>query len=235
MTSHVEDYCQAVDALKRRMAHTTFLFYQPIHIAEILHYARTQQLSAPDLLNWLDDKPEESRELRDKVTVELVGRRPTSSIRYQDECLLPKRCRPDCFYPPLHNLNIAMETNKYVEAYIYGTFREGCQTLESFLMSIRGNDSASFFDHLARVKKAHSLFRKASNKLFEIITYALCKTMLRVCGAECAITVPRPLENPLTRDFLKMIAGITHGNTSRSQPADIFRMGLTKQTITALT
>ncbi|GEM_PF-3670180 len=220
------EYKQAVLALQQTIAKSTFLFYKPIHIAEILRHGRTSALSQDALLDYIDKKAARLRDLRDEVTSSLMGRISTSNIRWQDETIFPRGFVAKQVFPRLHELNTASETSGYVEAYIYGSFQDGCQALERFLGSIKADTSTSVLEHL-RLVKSNALFRKVSNKIFEIIAYALCDFMLQECRAECSISItPTALANQVSF-FLERIIGIKRGQTSRRQPATIFRMGLT--------
>lgn len=90
--------------------------YKPIQIAEILY--RDRVYKDIDLSN-LDDYRNQSKKWRDTVTIPLVGRKCTSSARFQDD-LFNDNAIPPKVLVVLGNIN--RRTKGAVEAYIYNQF-----------------------------------------------------------------------------------------------------------------
>lgn len=72
----------AKNALDKIISKSRVHFYKPIQIAEILYRIRTLGDIAP--LN-LESYRNESKRWRDEMTIQLLGRKCTSSARFQDD------------------------------------------------------------------------------------------------------------------------------------------------------
>jgi len=107
----------AKDALDKIIAKSRVHFYKPIQIAEILYRHRTA-LHPIDLLR-LDDYRNQSKKWRDDISIVLLGRKCTSSARFQDD-LFNDNAIPPNILNILGHENVT--TNGAVEAYIYSRF-----------------------------------------------------------------------------------------------------------------
>lgn len=110
---------EAKDALDNVMRLGRVHWYKPIQIAEILYKHRMGEIS--DLRN-LSEYRTKSKHWRDAVSQTLVGRKSTSSAKYQDDIF------SDTAMPPrlIHELGKANSAGKgIVEAYIYSRFSVG--------------------------------------------------------------------------------------------------------------
>ena len=86
--------------------------YKPIQVAEILYRDRVYK----DInLSKLEDYRTQSKKWRDEVTIQLVGRKCTSSARFQDD-LFNENATPPSVLVVLGKEN--RKTNGAVEAYI---------------------------------------------------------------------------------------------------------------------
>src|SRR3990167_743525 len=98
--------------------------YKPIQIAEILfHHRTTRGLDLEDLESYRNI----SKRWRDEISLLLVGRRSTSSQKYQDNIFETNAM------PPALLAQLAVTNKKgkgFVEAYIY-------KALEARLLSVR--------------------------------------------------------------------------------------------------
>src|SRR5260221_7036848 len=101
---------KALDSLiKKSRVH----FYKPIQIAEILyHHRNDRNLDLTDLESYRNI----SKRWRDEVSTRLIGRRSTSSQKYQDN-LFEGNAIPPKTLSELGTINIS--SNGAVEAFIY--------------------------------------------------------------------------------------------------------------------
>ena len=72
----------AKEALDKLIAKSRVHFYKPIQIAEILY--RIRKYGDIEPMN-LEEYRNESKHWRDEVSIQLLGRRCTSSARFQDD------------------------------------------------------------------------------------------------------------------------------------------------------
>jgi len=212
---------QALDSLIRK---SRVHLYKPIQIAEILFRNRTEK-------NWnlndLESYRNVSKKWRDEVSLLLVGRKSTSSQKYQDNIF-----EANAMLPAL--LTQLGEINKkgkgFVEAYIY-------KALEARLSSVREvedyirNSKADTFS----VKKLVSIFqttpglRRSIDKMYEILVYALFATIVRTLKAEITLEI-RNKDKEILKDFerfIKMVLGISSKQTKLVLPAALYRVGVT--------
>ena len=107
---------EAKDALDNIIALSRVHLYKPIQIGEILYYSRTTKTVD---LDDLESYRNASKKWRDAVTIELLGRKCTSSARYQDD-LFNENAVPPRLIKILAEEN--RSTGGAVEAYIYSRF-----------------------------------------------------------------------------------------------------------------
>jgi len=198
--------------------------YKPIQIAEILHHHRTERgLDLSDLESYRNV----SKRWRDEVSLLLVGRRSTSSQKYQDNVFEANAMPPEL----LAKLG---ETNKkgkgFVEAYVY-------KALEARLSSVRGvedyirKSTPDTFD----LKKLVSIFqttpglRRSVDKMYEILVYALFATIVRVLKVQITLEIGNKDEEILKdfEKFIKTVLGIDGKQTRLVLPAALYRVGVT--------
>ncbi len=198
--------------------------YKPIQIAEILHKHRTED-------NWNLDDLESYRNIskkwRDEVSLRLVGRRSTSSQKYQDN-VFEANAMPPALLEELGRLN--KSESGFVEAYIYRQLEKRLGSVYDVLKHIQESTPDTF-----SLKKAVTLFQKSPglrrsiDKMYEILVYALFTTIVRALKVQ--ITVEVGNENiEILRDFnsfLKMVLGIDEDNPKLVAPASLYRVGVT--------
>lgn len=198
--------------------------YKPIQIAEILHRHRMEKSwKLTDLQSYRNI----SKRWRDEVSLRLVGRRSTSSQKFQDN-IFEANATPPALLAQLGEIN--KKGGGFVEAYIY-------RALETRLASVREVESyvkkatPDTFD----LKKAVSLFqtvpglRRSVDKMYEILVYALFATIVRALQAQITLEIGNKDEEILKdfARFIKMVLGIDAKQTKAVLPAALYRVGVT--------
>ena len=134
MTNKIE----AKAALDKVISKSRVHFYKPIQIAEILY--RIRKFGDINPLN-LEEYRNESKHWRDDISVELLGRKCTSSARFQDD-LFNENAIPPKVLSVLSRENIL--TDGAVEAYIYRKFTDKHYQLFKALSYCRESDKNNF-------------------------------------------------------------------------------------------
>ena len=198
--------------------------YKPIQIAEILYHHRTER--GWDLSD-LESYRNVSKRWRDEVSLLLVGRRSTSSQKYQDNVFEANAMPPELL-AKLGEIN--KKSKGVVEAYIY-------KALEARLSSVREvedyirKSTPDTFD----LKKLVSIFqttpglRRSVDKMYEILVYALFTTIVRALKAQVTLEI-RNKDKEILKDFerfIKMVLGIDAKQTRLVSPAALYRVGVT--------
>ena len=198
--------------------------YKPIQIAEILYHHRTERgLDLSDLQSYRNV----SKRWRDEVSLLLVGRRSTSSQKYQDNVFEANAMPPELL-AKLGEIN--KKSKGVVEAYIY-------KALEARLSSVREvedyirKSTPDAFD----LKKLVSIFqttpglRRSVDKMYEILVYALFTTIVRALKAQVTLEIGNK-DKEILKDFerfIKMVLGIDAKQTRLVSPAALYRVGVT--------
>lgn len=212
---------KALDAVIRK---SRVHLYKPIQIAEILFHHRTER--GWDLSD-LESYRNMSKRWRDDVSMLLVGRKSTSSQKYQDNIFEANAVPPEL----LAQLGAINKRGKgSVEAYIY-------KALKARLSSVRavdeyvGSSSANSFS----LKELVALFqttpglRRSIDKIYEILVYALFATIVRALKAQVTLEIGNKDEEILKdfERFIKMVLGIDARQTKLVLPAALYRVGVT--------
>ena len=198
--------------------------YKPIQIAEILYHHRTERgLDLSDLQSYRNI----SKRWRDEVSLLLVGRRSTSSQKYQDNVFEANAMPPELL-TKLGEIN--KKSKGVVEAYIY-------KALEARLSSVREvedyirKSTPDTFD----LKKLVSIFqttpglRRSVDKMYEILVYALFTTIVRALKAQVTLEIgnkDKEIWKAFER-FIKMVLGIDAKQPRLVSPAALYRVGVT--------
>lgn len=200
-------------------------FYKPIQIAEILYHKRCVNPSM-DLLNK-EEYRTISKKWRDDVSIELLGRKCTSSARFQDD-LFNENAIPPEVLAVLGEEND--RTGGAVEAYIYKRFinkhNQLAEALDYCLQSTKEN-----FD----VKKLINSFREEAglkrslDKLYEIIVFALFSTIIDVLDVTVQISIDEQKLEIVKEfeDFTKSVMCIDFSKPVNIQKARVYRVGVT--------
>lgn len=198
--------------------------YKPIQIAEILYHHRTER--GWDL-NDLESYRNVSKRWRDDVSLLLVGRRSTSSQKYQDNVFEANAMPPEL----LAKLGAINKKGKgFVEAYIYKALAARLSSVRNVADYIEKSTPETF-----DLKKMVSLFqmtaglRRSVDKMYEILVYALFATIVRVLKAQVTLEIGNKDEEILKdfERFIKMVLGIDTKQTRLVLPAALYRVGVT--------
>ena len=186
---------EAKNALDLIIEKSRVHLYKPIQVAEILY--RDRVYKDIDLSN-LEDYRTQSKKWRDAVTIPLVGRKCTSSARFQDD-LFNENATPPSVLVVLGREN--RRTNGAVEAYIYNKFTNRHLQLSNALDYCLNSSKESFY-----VKKFIDSFwneaglKRSLDKVYEIIVYALFSTLVEALNLKVEITVNEEMF-PLLKEF----------------------------------
>ncbi|MBU1131437.1 HaeII family restriction endonuclease [Patescibacteria group bacterium] len=214
----------AKQALDRIIKISRVHLYKPIQIAEILHQHRAKR--GWDLMD-LESYRNISKKWRDEISLLLVGRRSTSSQKYQDNVFEANAIPPKL----LKELGTINKKGKgYVEAYIY-------KALEQRLSSVREVEDyiKTSSPDVFSIKKIVSLFKKipglrrSIDKMYEILVYALFATIVRHLKAQITLEIGNK-DSSILKDFesfIKMVLGIDSNQMKIVMPAALFRVGVT--------
>ena len=214
----------AKNALDKIISKSRVHFYKPIQIAEILYKIRTEKNINP--LN-LESYRNESKKWRDEITIQLLGRKCTSSARFQDD-LFNENAIPPQILKILSDENI--KNFGAVEAYIYKKFTGKYNQLANALNYCKNSTKENF-----SVEKFINLFwnepglRRSIDKIYEIIVYALFSALTEILQIKIEISIAEKNFEVLNEfeDFSKKVMNLDIENPVYVQDAKIFRVGVT--------
>lgn len=198
--------------------------YKPIQVAEILYRDRVFQ----DIdLSRLEDYRAKSKKWRDEVTIPLLGRKCSSSARFQDDLF------NDNAIPPSVLVVLGKEnrrTKGAIEAYIYNQFANKHEQLKLALDYCLDATSQSF-----QVQQFINSFwnepglRRSLDKVYEIIVYSLFSTLVEAMNLEVTITVKEEglLLLKEFEDFSRKVMCLDSSTTHLVQEARVYRVGVT--------
>lgn len=199
-------------------------FYKPIQIGEILFRHRTN--GAFDLTD-LEIYRNTSKRWRDEVSSRLVGRRSTSSARYQDD-VFNANAMPPRLLAVLGMIN--SETSGGVESYIYNALVSKLSEVLHVREYIASATPDTFsILRLVEMFVARPGLKRSTDKIYEIAVHALFSTIVRALRAEITLSIKNEDKEILAdfEGFIKMVLGISKDKTSVSMPAALFRVGVT--------
>lgn len=214
---------QAKTALDLVIRKARVHFYKPIQIAEILFRNRTEGVDLSDLESYRSV----SKRWRDEISLRLVGRKSTSSAKYQDD-VFSATAMPPRLLAVLGAVNI--RTNGGVETYIYNALRSKLSAVLHVRDYITGSTSDTFsVNELVESFVSSPGLRRSADKIYEIAVHALFSTIVRALRAEITLSVNNEDEEILTdfARFIKMVLGISADQTRVVMPAALFRVGVT--------
>lgn len=147
--------------------------YKPIQIAEILNRYR-YELEGLDLAN-LETYRTQSKHWRDKITVDFIDSKCSSSARFQDNLF------DDNAIPPITLIELGKINNQFggiVEAYVYKEFEKKHFQLNNALnycidTPIETFDTQKFVEMFSQ----ESGLKRSVDKIFEIIVFSLFEVL----------------------------------------------------------
>lgn len=215
------DYKKALDAvIKKSRVH----LYKPIQIAEILYHNRA--VGRINLLE-LESYRNTSKRWRDEVTVRLIGRRSTSSARFQDN-LFEANAVPPLILAKLGKIN--QSKKGLVEAYIYKSLQARLSTVYSIWRYIKTSNADSFsLTELVGLFTSQPGLRRSVDKIYEISVYALFSAIVKALKAQITVEILNE-DKAILKDFesfIKMVLGIDTTQTKVVMSAALYRVGVT--------
>ncbi len=199
--------------------------YKPIQVAEILYQNRMN----PNLdLKNVDEYRNKSKKWRDNISVSLVGRKCTSSAKFQDN-LFEENAIPPEILSELGDIN--RESDGGVEAYIYHQFSKKQDVLAVGLQYCAKAtcDTFDLREFLGRFWNEPGL-KRSLDKVYEIVVYSLFDTLLEVIDAKITFEIDKSKANILAEfsDFAKLVMGINLDTFSpKPTQARVYRVGVT--------
>ena len=183
--------------------------YKPIQIAETLReYSLNKSINLEELQTYRNL----SRELRNRVTMELISKVSTSSMRFQDDLWNDSAMPPEA-------LNLLAEANfdHKVEEYIYQhVFSKNSQVIA--IRKILNNvatlqDIENIFDNF----KEPGL-RSSADRLFEVFALAVLQTQIEKSDYTMSISGDY---NSITGDSGKKLISMANGNKYKLELAKL--------------
>ena len=213
----------AKKALDKVIRKSRVHMYKPIRIAEILYRHRTE---TGWKLKDLESYRNPSKRWRDEASTLLVGRKSTSSQRFQDNVFEANALTPGLL-TKLGRVNKKGEG--FVEAYIYKALEDRLASVHSVYKYISESetDSFSLMELVGFFKTAKGL-RRSVDKIYEILVYALFSTVVRALKAQITLEIANKDEAVL-KDFgrfVKTVLGIDARRTKLVLPAALYRVGV---------
>lgn len=212
---------QALDLVIRK---SRVHLYKPIQIAEILYHHRTDP--GWDLYD-LESYRNISKRWRDDVSLLLVGRRSTSSQKYQDN-IFEANAMPPALLVELGTMN--KKGKGFIEAYVY-------KALEARLASVRevenyikiSTANAFSIRELVALFQTTPGLRRSIDKMYEILVYALFSSIVRALKVQITLEIGNR-DAEILKDFerfIKMVLGVDSKQTKLVFPAALYRVGVT--------
>jgi hypothetical protein len=212
------------DALDKVIKKSRVHFYKPIQIAEILYHHRTKgDFDLSDLEAYRNI----SKVWRDEVSIELVGRKCTSSAKFQDN-LFESNAIPSDVLNSLGEINI--DKKGLIEAYIYHHISKKMNSLKIIHDYIKDSKRENFsLKELVLKFESDTGLKRSIDKVYEILVYALFSTLIRTLKAKITLDLDNKDESILKDfgHFIELVLGLKIGQKKLEFPASIFRIGTT--------
>lgn len=212
------------EALDKIISKSRIHFYKPIQIAEILY--RIRQHGDINPLN-LEEYRNESKRWRDEISIQLLGRRCTSSARFQDD-LFNDNAIPPKVLNMLSQENLS--TGGAVEAYIYRRFTNKHSQLFNALSYCRNSDKSNFnvIDFINSFWNEPGL-KRSLDKIYEIVVYALFSALVESLNLKIELSVDESKFDILDefKDFSQKVMCLNMTRPKFMQDAKIYRVGVT--------
>lgn len=214
----------AKEALDKIISKSRIHFYKPIQIAEILY--RIRHYGDINPLN-LEEYRNESKRWRDEISIQLLGRKCTSSARFQDD-LFNDNAIPPKVLNTLSQENLS--TGGAVEAYIYCRFTNKHNQLFNALSYCRDSDKSNF----SVINFINSFWnepglKRSLDKIYEIVVYALFSALVESLNLKIELSVDENKFDILDefKDFSQKVMCLDMTRPKFIQDAKIYRVGVT--------
>lgn len=215
---------QAKAALDNIIKKSRVHLYKPIQIGEILYRHRVKgDVDLDDLESYRT----RSKKWRDQVSQVLLGRVCTSSAKFQDDLFNQTAVPPEAI-KVLAQENI--RSNGAVEAYIYSLFSNKHSQLASALDKCKNATKENFYiEGFINAFWQEAGLKRSLDKIYEITVYSLFSTLVEALKLKVDISIDANSMHILTefQDFAQMVMCIDATNTTASQNARVYRVGVT--------
>ena len=219
---NINEENEAVTKLKKLINKTRAHFYKPFQIAEILYRLRIGTEGIDPLV--LETYRVKSKVWRDTVTQNLIGKKCTSSSKYQDNLFDQNACPPEMI-KLLNDKNIREEGS--IEKLIYNSFRNKMGQLLECDQYLKKNYSEFSLQEFLNLFWNNPGLKRSIDKVFEIVIYAIFQVISRELDIKSTISV-NCTDDKLEKysDFSKRIFGINTLSDKIENKASFYRLGL---------
>ena len=197
--------------------------YKPIQVAEILFHHRTER--GWDLKD-LESYRNISKRWRDDISMLLIGSRSTSSQKYQDNLFEANAVLPNIL---AHLGTINKRGGGFVEAYIYDALRSRLSLIHTVYAYIHTTKPEDFsLKELVALFQGMAGLRKSTDKIYEILVYALFTTIVRALKVQVTLEIGNKDKEVLKKfdQFIQTVLGIDAKRTKITLPATLHRAGI---------
>ncbi|EDN70365.1 type II restriction enzyme HaeII [Beggiatoa sp. PS] len=223
MSNSLDKAKNALDSIiKKSRVH----LYKPIQIAEILYNARTQ----PDLeieLSNLESYRTRSKQWRDVVCIQFLGRVSTSSAKFQDN-LFEENAMPPHLLSILGVEN--QKNNGIVEAYIYQAFEDKHLQLDNALNYCLTSTKENFkLGEFLNQFWSEAGLKRSLDKIFEMVVYSLFEVLTTSIHVKIDIyynTNNTDILNEFS-EFSDKVLNLTASTNRKTLDAHFHRVGVT--------
>lgn len=196
--------------------------YKPIQIAEILYRDRVFKDINPEKLESYRTR---SKLWRDDISIALLGRKCTSSAKYQDD--LFNAISPE-------QIAVLAAENRanggVVEAYIYQNFANKHNQLSNAIdMCLNATRFTFDVKDFINTFWAEPGLRRSIDKIYEIIVYSLFSTLLDALELKVEISINEGKKDILKEfsEFAQNVMCLDLSNPVFVQNAKVYRVGVT--------
>lgn len=215
---------EAKDALDNLIKKSRVHLYKPIQIGEILYHYRVH--NDVDLDN-LESYRNISKRWRDDITIVLLGRKCTSSARFQDD-LFNETAVPPRFIKILAEEN--KRTGGAIEAYIYSRFINKHNQLSAAL-DVLNNATKEDFSVKAFIEGFWNEpgLKRSIDKVYEVVVYSLFSTLVEALNLQVEVSVDYNKLDVLTEfsDFANKVMCLDVAMPKSKTEAKVYRVGVT--------
>lgn len=221
MKKNIEEAKTALDKVIKKGR--TFL-YKPIQVAEVLYHYRTT--NDVDLDN-IETYRNQSKHWRDAVSIELIGRKCSSSAKYQDDVFNANSI-------PLEYIKILAKENKRlngaIESYIYKHFINKQIQLKRAL-DIANKSTKEVFDVASFINSFWNQpgLKRSIDKVYEIVVYSLFSSLVEAINLKVEVFFDADKLDIVAEfsDFANKVMCLDVSTHKATQDARVYRVGVT--------
>ncbi len=218
------DILSAKQSLDKVISKGRVHLYKPIQVAEILHRDRVDG----DIdLAGLETYRNASKKWRNEICLRFLGRRSTSSARYQDDIFNANAVPPQVMVV-LGQENRAK--NGIVEAYIYSRFAERFTQMSTALQYCLSHNRNDFrLDEFIALFWNRPGLRRSIDKIYEIVVYALFSSLVECLNIKVRVSYDSSKADILHEfeEFAERVLCLSPDRNGITVDARIHRVGVT--------